>query len=508
MKLERLREQMARGAPPRLWVIGDLMLDRYVVGAVERVSPEAPVPVLRLDHTMDRLGGAANVALNLVTLGGRAALGGMVGADEAGERLVSLLAQAGVGGSGVVRWAGGVTTLKMRALAGAQQLLRIDQERPTPLPIAEIGPLIEGLARDVPEPDVIVLSDYRKGVITAELLDEIRRRAGTAPIFVDPKGLDFSRYAGAALITPNEHEASLASGVEIRDDGSLLAAGEALARAVPGADVLITRGPRGMSLRRRGGEWIHMPARARRVFDVTGAGDSALAALAIARAHQVDWPDALRVANVAAGVAVCKIGAAQVYASELFAGLSHEDSGLKLLDRRGLAELRRTTRLLDQRLVLTNGCFDLLHAGHLRLLQAARALGDVLVVAVNSDASVRRLKGELRPVVGQEDRVALLAGLEAVDFVTEFDEDTPLEVLRACRPDVLVKGDHYAADQVVGGAEVEGWGGQVVRVPILEGRSTTRILERTARSLRAMETAAQADAPRAVHPQRGRGAPT
>jgi D-beta-D-heptose 7-phosphate kinase/D-beta-D-heptose 1-phosphate adenosyltransferase len=470
-----LREQMIRRAA-RLWVLGDVMLDRYLVGSVERVSPEAPVPVLLLSERVQRVGGAANVAHNLAALGAEVALGGTVGDDDAGRELSTLVRDSGVRAEGVVVSRRGVpTTTKLRALAGAQQLLRVDEERRVPLDDAERAAVIAGCARAVPDPELVLISDYDKGVVTAALLAAVRQ-ATSAPIFVDPKGRDYARYRGAALITPNEREAQLASGIEIVDENSLRAAALAL-RQIVGGDVVITRGARGMSALVDGTRLLHAPARARRTFDVTGAGDTAIAALALCRAHGLDWDEALHAANVAAGIAVGKVGAVAVYAEELLAALAHEDFNVKLVDRRALGELRRTATTLGQRLVFTNGCFDLLHVGHLRLLQAARAMGDQLLVAVNSDASVRRLKGPTRPIVRAEDRALMLAALESVDFVTLFEEDTPLETILGCRPDVLVKGGDYTPETIVGAREVTGWGGTVRTVPLVPGRSTTAIVE-------------------------------
>ena len=439
------------------------------------------MPVLLLEEVQDRLGGAANVAQNITALGGQVALGGIIGQDEAGARLCELLTARGIGVSGMLRREI-VTTVKTRALAGAHQLLRIDSERklnPTP---EDIQAVLSGLQRDLPQPQVVLVSDYAKGMVTRGLIAAIRDRVGDVPIFVDPKGRDYTRYRGAALITPNEREATLAAGVEIHDDDSLRRAAQELQRQLPGATIIITRGAKGLSLFTPDGAELHAPAQARRVFDVTGAGDTAIAALALFRASQLPWNETLRVANVAAGLAVGKIGASPVYLSEVLGALSHDEGGIKLVTRQALTELRRTTAKLGQKLVFTNGCFDLLHVGHLRLLRAARAMGDVLLVAVNSDDSVRRLKGPTRPVVSQEDRAALLAGLEAVDFVTLFDEDTPLEAILACQPDVLVKGGDYSPATIVGAPEVERWGGRVAVIPLVEGRSTTSMVQRAGRT--------------------------
>jgi D-beta-D-heptose 7-phosphate kinase / D-beta-D-heptose 1-phosphate adenosyltransferase len=472
-----LHIKLQPATPPRVWVIGDVMLDRYLVGGVERISPEAPVPVLRLERTFARVGGAANVAQNVAALGGLVALGGAIGADEDGAELRRLVADAGVGGGGLVARPAFPTTVKTRALAGMQQLLRIDQEQRGALAEGEIDDLLERLRAEIAQPDLILLSDYDKGVVSAALVARLRALVPKTPIFVDPKGADYARYAGASLITPNVRELQLATGIDVHDDASLVAAARALQGIVPTADVVVTRGARGMSLVSRDGTILHSPARARRVFDVTGAGDTAIAALAMGRALALSWSDALHAANQAAAIAVAKIGAAPVYRTELLSALGHDHFGAKLIDRAGLPELRRTASLLGQRLVFTNGCFDVLHVGHLRLLQEARAQGDLLLVAVNSDASVRRLKGTGRPIVAQEDRAALLAGLDAVDFVTIFEEDTPAETIQLSRPDVLVKGGDYRRETIVGAAEVEGWGGRVHIVALMEGRSTTRMID-------------------------------
>jgi len=477
--LEHLRDLLAH--PPRLWVIGDVMLDRYLLGSVDRVSPEAPVPVLLHKSTEERLGGAANVALNLRALGGQAALGGVLGGDEPGDCMLRLLHEAQIRTGGMIRPARAVTTIKQRAVCGAQQLLRIDSEQRIQLTPAEITAILDGLWAEMPEPNVILVSDYAKGVVSRQFMEQLLGRVGSIPVFVDPKGRDYSPYVGAAVITPNEREAALAAGVEIRDEASLRAAAARLHEQLPGTAVLITQGAQGMTLvAEAGGPPLHSPAQARRVFDVTGAGDTALATLAMMRAFGLAWPDVLHVANVAAGIAVSKLGTSPVYRSELLSALSREETGVKLIERDGLPELRRTTAQLGQRLVFTNGCFDILHVGHLHVLERARQFGDVLIVAVNSDDSVRRLKGDSRPINGQEERAALLAGLECVDFVTIFAEDTPLAAILACQPDVLVKGGDYSEATIVGAAEVRATGGRVEVVPTIQGRSTTRILERAA----------------------------
>jgi D-beta-D-heptose 7-phosphate kinase/D-beta-D-heptose 1-phosphate adenosyltransferase len=482
-----LFSEQLRNAKPRIWVLGDVMLDRYLVGHVERVSPEAPVPVLALLRIEDKAGGAANVAQNLIALGAEVALAGRVGDDEAASALRGVLSKAGVRTAGLLREPGAVTTVKQRALAGQQQLLRIDSERTNPIGADTQSACLTALAQELPGPQLIILSDYGKGVVTRALVEELLRLYPQTPIFVDPKGRDYSKYRGVFLITPNELEASLAAGLPISDSASLLAASERLGDQLPGTAILVTQGARGMSLRlpasaqgsagpaSKPGTLIHSPAQARQVFDVTGAGDTALAALAVSWAAGLRWSEMLQVANVAAGIKVGQVGAVPVALSEIIAAL-HEHEG-KILGRGQLAELRQRLAQAGERLVFTNGCFDVLHIGHLRLLERSRQLGDRLLVAVNSDDSVRRLKGPSRPLNREADRAAMLAALDCVDFVTVFEEDTPKEAILKCRPDVLVKGGDYTLDTVVGAAEVQGWGGQVELIPLVAGQSSTRLIE-------------------------------
>jgi D-beta-D-heptose 7-phosphate kinase/D-beta-D-heptose 1-phosphate adenosyltransferase len=477
--LEKLQKQIETARPPRIWVVGDVMLDHYEAGQVSRISPEAPVPVLLVKESFSRLGGAANVALNLTALGAEVALAGVVGVDDAAGTIRGLAESARIRVGGLLGRAETVTTVKHRVLAGGQQLLRIDREQVRSWEAAAAA-LVEGLNADLPEPDLILVSDYDKGVISRALVDLLVARG--APLFVDPKGRDYTRYRGATLITPNEKEATLAAGVEIGCEDSLAEAARRLGAQLPGTDVLITRGPQGMALFAADGTQLQARAEARRIFDVTGAGDTAIAALAMSRCWQLDWSESLRVANVAAGIAVGKIGAVPVLVSELIAALSKGHGGLKVVSREGLAELRRGATTLGRKIVFTNGCFDLLHTGHLQLLETARQMGDLLVVAINSDDSVRRLKGPNRPVVTGDDRAAMLAGLEAVDFVTIFPENDPIATLRVLRPDVLVKGGDYTEETVVGAAEVRAHGGRIALVSFVDGKSTTKLIDGIARA--------------------------
>ena len=469
--LDRFRDR-------HVWVAGDVMLDEYLTGAVERVSPEAPVPVVRVRGSEHRLGGAANVARQIAALGARVSLGGLIGEDEAGKRFLELCAAAGIDCRGVLAVPARPTTRKLRVLGQSQQLLRLDFEDVEPCAPQLAARLVAALAT-ASRPDAIILSDYAKGVLTPDTLAGIGQlRAGT-PLVIDPKHRDFSRYRGATTLTPNLHELELASGRKLdpEDTAGLTAAARELIARAGLESMVVTLGSRGMLVVPAEGREVAVPAIRREVYDVTGAGDTAIAVLALALADGAPLAHAAQLANAAAGVAVCQVGAVAVSAASIRDALvSHPDS--KILSRHDLAARAATWRSAGKRIVLTNGCFVLLHAGHLTLLGHAARLGDVLVLAINSDASVRRLKGADRPLVPQAERAALLAALTHVDAVTVFDEDTPLEVLKEVRPDVLVKGGDYQLSEVVGRELVEAAGGRVEIVPLVPERSTSSLLER------------------------------
>lgn len=465
-----------------VWVVGDVMLDEYLTGAVERVSPEAPVPVVRVRGSEHRLGGAANVARQIATLGARVTLAGIIGEDEAGKRILELCTAARIDSRAVISVSARQTTRKLRVLGHSQQLLRLDFEDAEQC-AGELSVQMLGALGAAPPPDAIVLSDYAKGVLTQDTLAGIARVRGRVPMIADPKHRDFSRYRGATTLTPNLRELEAAAGraLDAADTAALTgAARELMARA--GLDsMVITLGDRGMLVVPGSGPELAVPAIRRDVYDVTGAGDTAIAVLALSLAGGVPLTEAAELANAAAGVAVCQVGAVAVSAASIRDALISHPEG-KLLSRHDLAARTATWRSEGKRIVFTNGCFDLLHAGHLALLGHAARLGDVLVLAINSDASVRRLKGPDRPLVAQAERAALLAALAYVDAVTIFDEDTPLETLQVVRPDVLVKGGDYQPAQVVGRELVEAGGGRVEIVQLMPDRSTSSLVERIRRS--------------------------
>lgn len=462
-------------ASARVLVVGDVMLDRYWHGQTGRISPEAPVPVVRMQDSEDRPGGAANVALNLAALGVRPTLVGLVGADDAGDRIGHELANAGVDAR-LVRVAERPTITKLRVLARHQQLLRVDFEEP--FHDLDPAPLERAMAEVVGDADIVILSDYAKGALAdPQRFIRLAREAG-AQVLVDPKGRDFSPYRGADLLTPNLSEFEAVAG-PCPDESALVERGRATLGELDLGALLVTRGEAGMTLIQADGEPVHLPARAREVFDVTGAGDTVIATLGAALAAGQALPRAVALANAAAGLVVGRLGAATVSAPELLAEMADaEEVGLGVVNEEQLRRAVASAREKGERVVITNGCFDLLHAGHVAYLEAARALGDRLIVAVNEDESVRRLKGEGRPLNPVERRMAVLAGLRAVDWVVPFAEETPERLICALRPDYLVKGGDYRPDEVAGHDCVRAAGGEVVILDYVEGLSTTEIVDR------------------------------
>ena len=468
-------------ADARVLVAGDVMLDRYWSGDTERISPEAPVPVVRVRAAEDRPGGAANVARNVAALGAHGTLLGLTGADAEAAELRAQLAAAGAQ-CRFLELDGARTITKLRVLSRHQQLIRLDFE--AGFSAAQGAGLLALLAAELPGAGALVLSDYAKGTLADPAAWIDAARAGEVPVLVDPKGRDFRRYRGATLLTPNLHEFELVAGAH-SSEADLEARAGALVRELGLQALLITRGERGMTLVRAAGEALHLPARAIEVFDVTGAGDTVIATLAAALAAGSTLADAVALANVAAGIVVGRLGAAAVSAAELAQALGRQpDVERGVLDEEQLLHAVAAARRRGERIVMTNGCFDLLHAGHVAYLAAARALGDRLVVAVNGDASVTRLKGPGRPVNALERRMAVLAGLQSVDWVVGFGEDTPERLLARLRPEVLVKGGDYTREQVVGRELVESWGGRVEVLAFVDDCSTTAILSRLAQGPR------------------------
>ena len=466
-------------------VVGDLMLDRYFIGEVERISPEAPVPVILVKQQNERAGGAANVAANLAQLGVPTRLAGCVGNDIDGQALLRLVNGMGIATDGVLLSSHRPTTTKTRMMGGHQQMLRLDQENRAPFNAEEAAQL-EALVMQqlAARPAVIILSDYAKGVLAASLcsafINEARKL--NIPVLVDPKGHDYSKYRGATALTPNKRETAEACRVDANDNDALMQAAAELRKSLDLDFFAVTRGEEGISV--IGDDTVlHIPATAKQVFDVSGAGDTVIATLAAGLIGGLDAPEAFHLANIAAGVVVGKVGTVPIAQEELLQALLTQESAAqadKICDLPSLKARVLNWRKHGERIVFTNGCFDLLHAGHVTYLEAARKTGDRLVLGLNTDRSVRALKGPTRPVIHELDRARVLAALEAVDAVILFDDDTPLALIESIRPDVLVKGSDYSENEVVGGAEVKSWGGRIALIPIVPGRSTSGIIEKLA----------------------------
>ena len=462
----------------KIVVAGDAMLDEYWFGDAARMSPEAPVPIFHAGSTEQRPGGAANVALNLAALGAHTSLVAAVGADQRGAALTAELERGGVE-CRVIRSPGLPTIHKLRVLARNQQLIRLDAEES----FASCAVELEAMFRAaLPGAHAVVLSDYGKGTLAAVAgLVAVCRESGVA-VLVDPKGRDFAKYRGATALTPNQAELEAVVG-EWVDEADLAHRAERLRAELELGMLLVTRGERGMMLFAAGREPIALAARAREVFDVTGAGDTVIALLAAALAADMPLADAVALANLGAGLVIGKIGVATVTRAELNLALHrHGSGGRGLVSVEELDELVQGAKARGERIVMTNGCFDILHAGHVAYLEEAKSLGDRLIVAVNDDASVARLKGPARPVTPLADRMAVLAGLAAVDWVVPFSEDTPAALIQRVLPNVLVKGGDWQPEQIAGGAAVRAAGGEVRALALKPGRSTTRLIEALRRS--------------------------
>ncbi|HEY7610055.1 MAG TPA: D-glycero-beta-D-manno-heptose-7-phosphate kinase [Alphaproteobacteria bacterium] len=474
----RLADALDRLAGARVAVVGDIMLDRYVYGEAERLSPEAPVPVLRVVEEVEMLGGAGNVLRNLAALGAKAACVAAVGEDADGERIGALIAKETGAAAHLAVLRGRPTSRKTRFVAGGHQLLRVDRERAESLGGAEEEAMIARVAPALEGAGAVILSDYGKGALSARVIAGVVAAAAKAkiPVLADPKGRDYSRYRGALLVTPNRKELGEASGMPTASDADMEAAARAIGDRAGVSAVLATRGPQGMTLLDEQGAVHHIAAEAREVFDVSGAGDTVIATVAAGLAAGLALLDAVRIANCAAGIVVGKAGTAVAYPGEIRAALERQERSAaegKVASRAAAMERAALWRRRGLRVGFTNGCFDLLHPGHLHLLAQARAACDRLVVGLNSDASVKRLKGNGRPVQSEAARAAVLAGLADVDLVTVFGEDTPEALIAALRPDVLVKGADYTMQTVVGADLVKSYGGRVVLAELLPGHSTS-----------------------------------
>jgi D-beta-D-heptose 7-phosphate kinase / D-beta-D-heptose 1-phosphate adenosyltransferase len=470
MKLEMPRFNQAQ-----VIVAGDVMLDRYWHGSTSRISPEAPVPVVNIKNHDERPGGAANVALNIAALGAKAALIGAVGDDDNARSLQAQLDGVGVD-CDFQRSAQRPTITKLRVISQNQQLIRLDFEKGfLAEDVVEFPALLKGQLENA---GAVILSDYGKGALQEPQKLIALARASGVPVLVDPKGTDFSKYRGATLITPNLKEFEQVVG-HCETEQQLVDRGIALLRELKLDALLITRSEQGMTLLRDGQPELHLPAQAREVYDVTGAGDTVISVLATTLAAGVDLPQAVALANLAAGLVVAKLGTATVSAPELRRAIQNQQgSGRGIMSVEQLVMAVEDARAHGEKVVFTNGCFDILHAGHVGYLSEAGALGDRLIIGVNADESVARLKGPARPINPLQRRMSVLAGLKAVDWVVSFDEDTPEQLLAQLQPDVLVKGGDYSIAGIVGAEQVLARGGEVKVLSFIDDLSTSAIVEK------------------------------
>lgn len=465
-------------------VVGDIMLDRYIWGKVSRISPEAPVPVVNMQRTTETLGGAGNVANNLAGLGCKVTAVGVCGGDQTATALKHLLDQKKISHQ-LIADTGRPTITKTRIMAQRQQVLRLDEETTRPLTTEVAARVLSAVTKELPHCRAVILSDYGKGLFVAHGLAQqiilAARKAGL-PVLVDPKGTDWQRYQGATCITPNTAELEAVAGTVLEEDEPALIAKAQNIRSICKVEwLLVTRGPKGMCLVGAKDSDL-IPAQAREVYDVSGAGDTVIATLAAALAVGRPMPEAAWIANQAAGIVVGKLGTQPILAAELSTSLHFNEqqrhypfSAAKMANLNSAQAKVQEWRMVGEKIVFTNGCFDLLHPGHISLLYQARALGDRLIVGLNTDASVKRLKGSGRPILSEQDRAAMLSALTCVDLVVHFDEDTPLNLIQALKPDILVKGSDYQTHEVVGREVVEAYGGCVKLVELVQGYSTTNI---------------------------------
>ena len=476
----KFKNFLESGHRPRLMVVGDLILDEYIWGSVTRISPEAPVPILETKSENLALGGAANVANNLVALGCEVYLVGAIGHDEKGDKLLSLIEEKKISSKGIFRFVHRPTTSKIRVVGHNQQILRIDKEDNRPITEETENKLIKFINKTLPDMDIVICSDYRKGILTEKVFSAITHRAKNSKkrVIVDPKSSDFELYKGATIITPNQFEVEKAVPIKIQDKIDLDRAAEYLLNLTHAESLLITRGKDGMTLYPSKEKPIDIPTQAKEVFDVTGAGDTVVSVLAMTLAVGFNYSDSAWLSNMAASIVVGKIGTAVVTLNEINEYL-HEEMLRTSKAVLNLEELIKTVSLaksVGKTVVFTNGCFDLIHGGHIEFLQKAREKGDLLVVGLNSDKSVKSIKGNGRPIKTEKERANIISALKYVDYITIFDEATPEEVIREVRPDILVKGDDYGLDEVVGREIVEGYGAKVELIPIVKGLSTTNIV--------------------------------
>ncbi|MGH7884458.1 MAG: D-glycero-beta-D-manno-heptose-7-phosphate kinase [Thermodesulfobacteriota bacterium] len=464
----------------KILVVGDIMLDHYIFGKVDRVSPEAPVPVVKHEDELFSPGGAANVMLNLNSMGAKTALIGTVGKDKNGVKLLELIKNVGIRTDGIIVDKLKRTTLKTRIVSSNQQLLRIDREDKEEIDSETKNKVLQTTKNMFNKfnPNAVIISDYNKGLLTREIISTLISECKKQKIFIgiDPKGDDFSRYKGVNLITPNIKEAETASKIKINDESSLLKSINNILKQTKAGCVLITKGKSGISYKIKNKKMKSLPAEVKEVFDVTGAGDTFISAMVLSYLSTKSFDISSNIANKAAGISVTKFGATQITQNDLI--LSEHKLNNKIVEAKNLSEIIRKHKKTGKKIVFTNGCFDLFHHGHLTLLNKSKSLGDILIVAINSDSTVNRLKGNSRPIVNEKQRAALISSLEFVDYVTVFEEITPLKIIKTIKPDIITKGTDYNLNNVVGKEFVENYGGRVELIQLEKDFSTTSIVKK------------------------------
>jgi len=466
----------------QLLVVGDIMLDRFVQGRVERISPEAPIPVLQVEKEQLMLGGAGNVACNSVAVGVRTKLVGLIGRDDWGGEIVELSQNINGLDAHLISSSNVCTTVKTRYASGPQQLLRADIEhlgQPDPSSIKELIKTLEGTVQDA---NAILISDYGKGTIEKDVLSTLvdLARKFDIPIIADPKGTDFSKYNGVSVLTPNAKELSSATQMPVTNGEEAEKAAHKIINETGIRAIVVTRGREGMSIVDTNST-IHLPVNSREVFDVSGAGDTVVAIMGTMIASGIELHEAAKIANAAAGVVVAKVGTAVACIEEIVAALDASEATIntdKISSLKGAQECINRWRVNGDKIAFTNGCFDLIHPGHISLLRQARSSADHLIVGLNTDESVRRLKGRNRPIQDEGSRAEVLSSLSDVDLVIFFSEDTPIEIIKTLKPDILVKGADYAIDEVVGGELVTSYGGKILLAELTPGDSSSNIIER------------------------------
>lgn len=468
----------------KILIIGDIMLDEHIWSKVSRISPEAPVVVADVQKISHVPGGSGNVAANIKTLGGVPLLFGIIGHDSSGEKLIKALKDMGIETKFILRDKNRPTILKSRIIAGSQQVVRVDREDRSTISEETSSVFLQNVLKQISSSDAVIISDYGKGITTPKTCQAVIGlcRKLKKPVLIDPKGSDYKKYFGATIITPNLLEAEKATGIKIHDEKTLKKAGENLLKTIKSSYVLITKSEAGMSLFQKNGKTIDISGIKREVFDITGAGDSVISTLALSLSCGVGIKDACELSNLAGSIKVTKIATQPVGHEELTSALQEkEPASHKIKTRKEIEEISKKLKEDGEKIIFTNGCFDVLHLGHVRYLKDAKKLGDILIVGLNSDSSVRTLKGSPRPYVEQDERAEIIASLESVDYVVVFDETRPHNLIRAVKPDVHVKGGDYKIKDLPEKSVVEELGGKIIVIPLTEGKSTTGLIEKILR---------------------------